>query len=61
MTRGDKIRIGRHLKRKYDCRLTKYESNGRVTCYTDQMPNTNRAGRIVAGYAKELLAEAKRR
>lgn len=62
MKLSEKREIGKHLRSKYEYtngRNVKFANNGSVTIMVDQMPNTNKPGRIFAGWDDELLKEAR--
>lgn len=58
LTLSEKRKVGRYLREKYaytDGRSVRFEPDGSVTIVVDEMPNTNKQGRIFVGWDSELL------
>jgi len=59
MTLKEKRTIGAYLRAKYDSTSQiRIAQDGAVSIHVDQMPNTNQAGWIFAGWDTELLSES---
>ncbi len=51
----DRKVVNRFIRKTYPgARDIRYEVSGAVTCKVDRIPNTDRSGRIFAGWADEL-------
>lgn len=63
LTMTERREIGRYLRTRYastNGRNVRFADDGAVSITVDAMPNTNRPGRIFAGWDSELLREARR-
>ena len=60
LNRADRITVNKFLRETYPgARNISYEEDGAVTCTVDEMPGTNKGGRIFAGWDDELLKHIK--
>lgn len=63
ITRTQKAAIRAHIISEYagrDAKDVRIHADESVTAHVSPMPNTNQAGRMFCGWAKDLLREASR-